>query len=641
MAGQKAAAAKGLERPGRPSSARWGWACVVLIVLAGAGAYGNSFGGPFLFDDEAAIVDNATIRRLWPVGGVLNPPAEGQAVQRRPVVNLSLAINYAMGGLTVCGYHATNVGLHILAALALLGVVRRTLESPRMQSRFGGQALGLATAVAAIWALHPLPTEAVTYIIQRTEVLAGLFYLLTLYAVIRSADSPARYGWYAAATGACLLAMGSKESAVSAPLVVLVYDRIFLSGSWRTAFRKRWMLYVGLAGTWAVVLVMIPRGNEGSRIFGEPQGQVQYALAQGEAIVRYLGLSVWPARLVVDHGYCPPQEWGRAWPYLAGVAALLGATVWAFWRRAEAAFLGVWFFAILAPSSSLVPLPQQVAAEKRMYLPLAAVVTLAVLGGWALWRRLAPRRSAWAPVAVAVAVAAGLGARTVARNADYRSAESIWRNAVEGWPGNYRAQNNLGDALRDLGRLDEAIEHFREALRIKPDCAQSHTNWGSVLRAKNRPEEAVEHYAQAVRIDPRCGDAQYNWGNALGDMGRPGEAAEHYRAALRIDPDNAEACNNLAWVLATGTEPGGAAEAVALAQRACRLSERRDPSHLDTLSVAYAAAGRFEEAVATARAALELAAAGKNAALAAEITGRLELFRAGRAYRPETPATRP
>ena len=558
MSSRPGAAQKTLTpRPERPSR-RWVWWCAALIVVAGVGAYHNSFHGPFLFDDEPAIVDNPTIRGLWPVGPMLHPPAQGQAVQRRPVVNVSLAVNYAISGLDVWSYHATNLVLHVLSALVLLGVVRRALESPRLQSRFGGQALGLSTAIAVVWTLHPLQTEAVTYVIQRTEILAGLFYLLTLYAVIRAAHSRAPYGWHAGAVAACLLAMGSKESAVSAPVVVLLYDRIFLSGSWREVVRKRWMLYAALAATWLAVLLMIPHGHEGSQIFGDSQARTQYALAQGEAIVRYLTLCFWPATLVVDYGFCPPQDAWRALPYLAAVGAMLAATLWAFRRRAELAFLGVWFFAILAPSSSIVPLPQQVAAEKRMYLPLAAVVTLTVTGAWTLWRVLANR---WAgvrpqrwlkavPVVVLAAVAMGLGVRTLVRNEDYRTAEVLWRQTVESRPDNPRAHNDLGATLASAGRAEEAALHFQKAVQIKPDYAKAHYNWGNALRGQGRFEEAIAHYQEAVRIQPDYAEAHNNWGTALARLGQFEDAAKHFQEAVRIRPDYAEACNNWGTALA-------------------------------------------------------------------------------------------
>ena len=184
-------------------------------------------------------------------------------MSRRPIVNLSLAVNYACGGTAVWGYHAFNLTAHVFAAWTLFAIVRRTLLSPRLRESFGSAAGPLALVATLIWTVHPLSTNAVTYVIQRTEVLAGLFYLLTLYCVIRGHVARRPWTWYVAAVAACLLAVGSKESAVSAPLVVMLYDRIFLAPSWREVFRRRCGLYVGLAATWGLTALLYWRSYTG------------------------------------------------------------------------------------------------------------------------------------------------------------------------------------------------------------------------------------------------------------------------------------------------------------------------------------------------------------------------------------------
>src|ERR1039458_595429 len=154
----------------------------LLVVAVGLVAYHNSFTGPFIFDDMYTIRDNPTIRRVWPIWQALSPPHRGgTTVEGRPLINLSFAVNYALGAYHVWGYHALNLSVHILAGLTLLGVVRRTLRQPRLRGRFSAAADGLALATAVLWMVHPLQTESVTYIVQRAESLMGLFYLLTLY----------------------------------------------------------------------------------------------------------------------------------------------------------------------------------------------------------------------------------------------------------------------------------------------------------------------------------------------------------------------------------------------------------------------------------------------------------------------------
>ncbi|MCE0497832.1 MAG: hypothetical protein LV481_07805, partial [Methylacidiphilales bacterium] len=177
----------------------WG----LILVLAALGAYANSFSGPFLFDDLSAIRGNPGIRHLWPPWAPLLPPGE-LTVGGRPILNLSFALNYAVSGFNVWSYHALNLLIHILAGLILLGVVRRTLLQPVLREKFGADAWPLALAVALLWTLHPLQTEAVTYLSQRAESLMGLFYLLTLYAFIRTiGPSSDRGDWPVICVGAC------------------------------------------------------------------------------------------------------------------------------------------------------------------------------------------------------------------------------------------------------------------------------------------------------------------------------------------------------------------------------------------------------------------------------------------------------
>ena len=183
-------------------------AAVVMLVAGTALAYSNSFSGPLVFDDIASITENASLRSWSPPWAPLIPQhGAGNTVDGRPVLNFSLALNYAAGGTAVAGYHLVNLLIHVAAALVLFGLVRRTLLLPRLAENFGRRSLPIAFATALLWALHPLQTESVTYIIQRAESLVSLFYLLTLYCFARGAVSPRPRRWLAAGTGACLCGM--------------------------------------------------------------------------------------------------------------------------------------------------------------------------------------------------------------------------------------------------------------------------------------------------------------------------------------------------------------------------------------------------------------------------------------------------
>jgi len=709
-----------------PGSRQSGWQVVLgawIIVLSGLVAYHNSFAGPFIFDDSGAIEDNDTIRSLWPIWRVLTPPANGETVTARPVVNLSLAINYAISGLDVWSYHVFNLAIHILAGLTLFGVIRRTLLLPKLRDRFAEASTSLSLAVALIWTVHPLQTQAVTYVVQRAESLMGLFYLLTLYCFIRAAPAGAMR-WYVLAVLASLSGMASKEVMVTAPLMVLLYDRTFVAGSFAQALRRRWGLYAGLAATWGLLaLLQLTMG-----CFEQVTGLTpwQFARTQLGVLLHYLRLCFWPDRLCLDYfGWPVANTAGRIVPGAVVIGGLLAATLWALVRRPAWGFLGAWFFMLLGPTSSVLPLAD-VAFEHRMYLSLAAVAAAVVVGAWMLWRRWAGqghRRAAWRVVPVLlVAVVVALMARTVLRNRDYRSERMIWQAAVNCVPWNPRAHINLGDVFKDAGRLDVAIEcyrrasrlapkreraldHlgcalvekgqveegidcFREALRVNPTDWVAHNNLGSMMLSQNKLEEAVYHYTEAIRLKGGLAETHHRLGLAYSGLGKLDEAAKQYREALGLKDDEAKTHNNLADILlqqgkldeaidhyrrVLAIEPNGPEGHLAHYKLGLALAKRGDyqkavrhfvhigrlrpdqlapradladlvelarqgynwtcaqwARRLDAQAAEDAAAGRLEEAIATATKAMEIAAAGEQSQLAGEIRDRLELYRSRR-----------
>ncbi len=583
------------------------WMPVVLLA-AGVSVYYNSFSGAFVFDDLPRIVNRPEIRHLWPAGQYL--------ADSRPMVGLSLAVNYALGGLNVWGYHAFNLGVHLLATLALFGIVRRSLSRDPFRRSYDRGASWLPLAVALLWMVHPLQTQSVTYLIQRGESMMGLFYLLTLYCVIRGADSPRAWGWYTTAVVFCALGMDSKPVMVTAPVVVLLYDRAFLSKSFVESFRQRRVLYAGLAATWSI---LVASGVVGAVLFPTPEVEttvglgvavvtpLEYAFTQPGVILHYLKLSFWPASLCLDYVWPVARTPGEIVPPAIIVGLLLLGSIWAYWKKPWLGFVGAWFFLILAPTSSCIPI-QDLALEHRVYLSLAAVMVLVVITGYAAmaWLlqglRLRGRRVPWIATGLVITFAALLGSRTVERNRDYRSRVAIWRDVVDKRPNNARAHDNLGEALASGGELDEAISHFQAALRIDPNQAGAHSNLGGALTVKGRPDDAIEHCRAALRINPDFAEAYCNLGNALADMGRVAEALGPYRRALEINPGSAKAHAGLAKALA---QRGASKEAIKHYRWALRVDPDFANVHVD-LGVELFEQGRHDEAIEEYRAALRI-----------------------------------
>jgi protein O-mannosyl-transferase len=541
------------------ASSRWMIALAAcLIVVAAMAAYANSLQCPFVFDDIYDIVDNTSIEHLWPIGDVVVVQSNGRAaLHGRPVVNLSLALNHATGGIKPFDYRLTNLLVHMLAGLTLFGIVRRTLLLPSLRGRFAAVATPLALAVALIWTLHPLQTGAVTYVVQRYESMMGLFYLLAIYAAVHCGTSARPRGWAAAATAAALLGMGCKEVAVSIPLTVLLYDRAFLAGSFREALRRRWGMYAGLACAWAAFAVLFMFSYDRSTWAGYrlPVSAIEYARSQLGVILHYLRLSFWPSPLVLDYGWPVARSASEIVPGAVVIGGLAAATAYALIRWPKWGFLGAWFFLILAPTSSIMPLAD-LAFEHRMYLPLAAVVSGVVVGGWLAGQRLVRRGTislstmTFAGGFLTLLVVVALGTVTFQRNLDYQSEFAIWQDTAAKVPGNGRARNNLGLAWYARGCPGEAIPEFRAALKIKPEYAEAHCNLGAVLAEAGQTEEAIENFRKAIEIEPGSAKAYFNLGSVLADRKRTAEAIDLFQNALDAQPNYAEAHNNLANVLA-------------------------------------------------------------------------------------------
>jgi len=471
----------------RPGPA-W-WAPAAILAVAGALAYANSLRGPFLLDDAWNIVRNPSLRHLGQLGNVLSPPAN-LGVAGRPLYNLSFALNYAAGGTAVLGYHLVNGLIHLLAALALFGIVRRTLRG-RLE-----EPTPVALAIAGLWLLHPVQTASVTYISERSESLMGLFYLLTLYCFIRHAEPAAadarRWGWLAVL--ACLAGTATKEVMVTAPILVLLYDRTFLAGDFGSALRQRPAVYAGLACSWILLVYLMAGSHEQGVGFGLGASAWNYALTECRALTHYLRLAVWPHPLVFDYDLALDQRWSAVAGDSLLLAAALAVSLLALWRWPAIGFVACSFFLLLAPTSSFVPVAGQPLAENRLYLPLAALLTLLVLG-----LRRGPKR--WIdPLLLALALlAAGL---TYRRNRDYASDLTIWRDTVAKCPASPRAHSNLGVALFRHGDKAAARAEVAEAVRLRPGNALNRLLFGNLLAEAGQIPEAVAQYREAVRADP-------------------------------------------------------------------------------------------------------------------------------------------
>jgi len=587
-----------------------------LIVVAVVITYANSLNGPFILDDFGAIVTNASIRELSNPA-VLRPPPE-LPVSGRPVANVSFAVSYALGGLNEKGYHVANIALHLGCALLLFGLLRRTDES-------------IALLAALVWAVHPLNSEAVDYVTQRTELLVGVFYLTTIYASVRALARPGGMAWPALAVASCALGMGSKESMATAPLMVALYDRAFAFGSFRDAFARRWRFYAALAATWLVLAVVIataPRTESAG--FSSGIRPAVYLWNQAILIPHYLRLAVWPRGLVVDYGWPVHLTLGDVFPQVLLLAALVAIAIAAFARRPRVGFWAIWFFVTLAPASSIVPIATEVGAERRMYLPLVSLAVLFAIAVDRLDEAVGGRKRV--PLAVGIALVPALAWMTMDRNREYASPLVLARTTVERWPsavahatygieleragshvealselrqavagGDFRAEYPLGGALFDAGNIDEAIAHLRRYLDegSAPPALQidARRMLGSAYFQKQNWAAAAAEFDHVLSARPDDEASRRYLADALFAQRSYGPAAAAYGQFLKIRPTDVDALMNLGIALAA---QGRNDEALAAFRRAAD-ADPRNPDARANLVQMLLRMGRVDEAEAAKR----------------------------------------
>ncbi len=671
---------------------RWG---LLAVVVATVIAFAPALRGPQIFDDMTAIQNNASISHLWPI----SPPLPSTPVAGRPVANYSLAINYAVnrvlgvdqspdpgGADKTISYHLLDILIHVAAGLLLFGIVRRTLLAPRIGERWRHDADAVALLVTALWLLHPIQTEAVDYLAQRSELLVSLCYLATLYASVRAWDAGsdrARRRWYVTGVVACLLGMGSKEVMVSAPLMVVLYDRAFRLESWSAmrspAMRGRRWFYGALFATLLFLVALMAGSPRGATVgFHHGMSWFRYLVSQGWAIPHYLRLVFWPSGFDLDYGRRAVPI-ARGLPGLVGLAVLGALTVAAWIRNGRwtwLGFCGAWFFCILAPSSSVVPIVTEIAAERRVYLAIASVFAAIVVGCVFIARRMAAHRAARAPTgaplsgtgawAVAGAILLVLAAVTFRRSALYSEPAAIWRDAVAKDPTNARAVTNLADillqspasapaadslfrratvldttyadpwynlAMRQVngGNKDSAVVLLRRALTITPGHGAALAALTDILLGRGDAAGALRYLGPAAdsALD---GHLLVNLGLAYMGVGQAGQAEATFARAARQDPNDAAA---LRWLGALMTEEGHPDQGIPLLERAVRLAPA-SADNLGLLSLAYAEVGRTPDAAAVAGRAAALPDANAQALYYA---GR-SLLIAGRADQAEAALTR-
>jgi tetratricopeptide (TPR) repeat protein len=534
---------------------------LAFVVALAVIAYANALRNGFALDDIPIIVENPVVQGAGTVGTIFGTSywsrggtaSLGDPTLYRPLTVLTYALDHAIWNLRPGGFHATNIALHAVttALVFLLGV-----------EVLGG--VIAAFAAAAIFAVHPLHTEAVTGLVGRAEVLATLFVLAAFWTLRRPAavrvpargKATAQWSMPAGriALGALLYLLGlfSKESAITLPAVLALDDwlrRDELPDKRRPKASALASRYAAL-----VVAAIIYFAFRQHAISGNPEiwpgfvgvSAAQRVLTASRVMMEYVGLFVFPRRLLPDYWKSEVPIGSLGDPLvIVSIALWIGVAAIVWWKlRRDAAlvFSVAWFFVTLAPVSNLF-FPIGVAkAERILYLPS---VGLCLLAGWAYARLEARSRTRSVPRVALAAIVLAFAARTMIRNRDWRDNFTLATAALATSPSSPLMNDIAAGELVKRGDMARATNLLREAVRQAPDMPLIRTHLGVVYYSQGLLDQAIAEYQEAIRRHPNEADAYNNLGVAYAQAGQLDRAVEAYEAALRLKPDYAAARDNL------------------------------------------------------------------------------------------------
>jgi Tfp pilus assembly protein PilF len=560
---------------------------LVLLAVVVILIYAETLSGPFIFDDRNNIKENPHIRISQLTLKGLTAAAFDSPSHYRPVANISFMLNYYIHGYNVVGFHTVNIIIHVITGILLYFLVQTTLRTPALQSRYAHYKW-ISFFAAALWIVHPLQTQSVSYIVQRMNSLAAMFYVLSFLCYARLRVYPqnrSKWGLLSGCILAGMLALGTKQNTATLPFFLLLYEWYFfqnLSLKWLKDHRA---LLAALLILLAIVALLFLGTDPLDKILAGYASRnftpVQRLLTEMRVVIFYIGLFLWPhpSRLNLDHdfalSYSLTDPITTLFSMLA-IALMLALAVVLAKNQRLISFCILWFLGNLVIESSIFGL--EIIFEHRLYLPsmMCSLIVVLLVDRWA--------KPVWLKPLIFLTLTIVAALYTLQRNEVWCDRIRIWEDCVKKSPQKARPYNNLGVALADDGQYSKAIEQYHKALSINPYYPNAYTNLGFALAKQgkveesisqflkalalkpgdpeilsnlgvaflmqNRPEEAIEYLSEAVALNPLLARAHSNLGVALNRQGRTQEAIDHHSIALQLDPDYAEAHNNLGVALA-------------------------------------------------------------------------------------------
>jgi protein O-mannosyl-transferase len=593
-----------IRNPGSEQGRRVAAVCLVLAAITFA-VFGQTLRHQFLdFDDNDYVYDNPVVARGLTWKGIVWA-FSFHVSNWHPLTWVSHMLDCQLYGLHSGGHHLTNVLIHIATVIALFLVLRQMTGAP-WRSAF----------VAAVFAIHPLRVESVAWVAERKDVLSGLFFMLTVGAYVHYARRPRTLGRYGLVVLAFALGLMCKPMLVTLPVVLLLLDYWPLrrvEDLSALLLEKLPLLALSAASSAATLVAQ----HEGIQTVGPYSTSARLANALVSCVV-YLVQMIWPSRLAAFYPY--PLHSLPAWEMAVAGLLLVGISSIAFLLRRKMAWILVgwlWYLVMLLPALGIIQVGRQAHADRYTYLPQIGIylaMTWLAAEAAAKWR-LGNR-------ALGILMGAIVAVLTVCawkQTAYWQNSETLWAHTIECTTDNGVAHSNLGTALAEEGKREEALEQFQIAVQINPGYADFHNNlgnalyqegkadeaaaqyqislqeWhddpvvhnnlGNALQQEGKMDEAIAQYQIAVQLNPRYAEAEYDLGNAFALQGKLDQAIGHYQMALQINPRYGEAHDNLGITL---MQKGNVKEAMAQYQMALQ-TRPSDPGILNNLAWLLAA----------------------------------------------------
>ncbi|MHC4157872.1 MAG: tetratricopeptide repeat protein [Planctomycetota bacterium] len=604
-------------RDGSGSSVIYRALAVLVFIILGFCLYSNTFRAPFAFDDTVNIEENPYLflTRL-DVKDIIAASFSGPN-PHRPIANISFALNYYFHEHNVFGYHLTNIIIHIITGIILYFLVKDTLKSPSLHDRYARYRLA-AFFAAAIWFVHPIQTQSVTYIVQRMNSLAAMFYILSLFLYVKGRfaiqQAKSSRPWFAGCAVAGILGFGCKETAATLPVFIFLYEWYFFQDLSRRWLKNKVPYIIGALIIFGLLRLVYLGSNPLEEILSGYKVKdftlTERLLSYPRVMVFYISLLGYPVpgHLNLDHDFAVSHSLVSPLTTLPSVAVfivLIGLGIYIARKERLVSFCIFWFLGNLVIESTVIAL--QLVFEHRLYLPSMFVsVAIAVLA----WRLIKPRLVRVLVFSIVIVI---FSVWTYERNGVWRDPVSLWKDCVSKSPNKARAYNGLGLALLSEGKVDEAVAEFRKALAIKGDYFKAHNNLGLALSEAGKTDEAIASFNEALKFKPNCADAYSNIGNMFRSEGKLEEAIQQYRKALAMKPDHIEAYGNLCAVL---EELGKHEEQIEWCRKVLK-ARPSDATARYNLANALAEQGKLDEAI------QEYKAAIRNKANHAEVYNNL------------------